>query len=61
MANVTSEGASAQEYQLNREMVCRLKAMIRATWPEEFNVRRASLRLVQPGQQVFPDAQSEAA
>lgn len=34
---------------IDREMVCRLKALIRETWPEEFNVKRAQLSVVQGG------------
>lgn len=39
-------------------MVCQMKALIRQAWPEEFNVKRADLKVVRPdGKLVWPKKQ----
>lgn len=39
-------------------IVCQLKALIRAEWPEEFSVKRANLKVVRPdGRMVSPKKQ----
>jgi hypothetical protein len=43
---------------VDETMVLRLKALIRQSWPEEFNVRRADLKVVRPdGKLVWPKKQ----
>jgi len=48
------QSESRHTEQSREEMVCRLKAFIRATWPEEFNVRRAELTLIRGSKGLTP-------
>jgi hypothetical protein len=55
----SAESVISSPYDLERErMVCQLKAMIRAEWPDEFGVKRADLKVVKPdGKLVWPKKQ----
>ena len=46
---VSNRGAKSHKPKIDRVMVDRLKAMIRAAWPNEFGLKRAQLTVIQGG------------